>query len=93
MCGSTDVDKAMMAPRIKKSDATGNSQEKYAANDFDTPFGKLEDVGSNLLREVEAIAEGKTAYRPLRGTLYSKKDFEKVVDLGFALFPAPKHDA
>jgi len=99
-CGSTDVTKAMMAPRVSTTDAVAAPQAKPKLSEPDNPAAKaLSDmrkfveknsdyVGKDFATEARAIHEGDAPPRLIWGEARGD-EAKKLVDDGVPVAPLP----
>ena len=91
-CGSTEVRKALMAPKVSTSDSTAIT----APEKSDHPLARLkerieataEDVGSNFATEARDMHDGLVPERPIYGQA-SGKDAKELLADGVPVMPLP----
>ncbi|MCY4261291.1 MAG: DUF1178 family protein [Rhodobacteraceae bacterium] len=103
ICGSSEVEKSMMAPQVAKRTKTG---EKKGRIDLAKPLTRLEaavhelrqeieknseDVGRQFAREARAIAKGDAPHRPIRGESHLK-EARALIEEGIGVLPLPWSD-
>ncbi|MCL3880701.1 DUF1178 family protein [Marivita sp. GX14005] len=99
VCGSTDVSKAMMAPRVGKSDTS----DAPAKRSLSRPAGPVETalsamrkfveknsdyVGKNFATEARAIHDGAAPDRPIWGEA-KREEARKLIEDGVPVAPLP----
>ncbi len=90
-CGKTRIEKAPMAPSVKRSDkAAGNLEfEKYCAIIRDEIATHSENVGDDFAKEARAMHEGKTPERSIYGHANADETGELIRD-GIEVVPLPE---
>ncbi len=100
LCGSSQVEKAMMAPQVTAGTRSDAATEQI---DLDAPMSRYEeavqelrktiethseDVGRNFAREARAIASGEAPRRTIRGESHHK-EARGLIEDGIAVLPLP----
>lgn len=99
VCGSTDIEKAMMAPQVRASrmaERTGKGALTGPAGPAEQAIAALrkqveensEYVGMNFAREARSIHDGEAPERPIHGEA-RPEDARKLMDDGVPVAPLP----
>ncbi len=92
VCGDTDVEKAIMAPRVVKSDRPLSAPASPAEQAVKELRKKIEDnadnVGANFAAEARAMHDGDTPERPIYGEA-KIEDAKSLINDGIPVAPLP----
>ena len=103
ICGSTDVEKAMMAPRIRDGKSEGTPEEKPEKTSLTTPANPTEKalaelkaqveknseyVGMNFAREARDMHDGTAPERAIYGEA-RPEEARKLIEDGVPVAPLP----
>lgn len=103
VCGTSDVNKAMMAPRVSTADKTGAPAPAPAKPTLSEPANPAEQalaelkkyveknsdyVGTNFANEARAIHSGDAPERPIWGETRGD-EAKKLIDDGVPIAPLP----
>jgi len=95
-CGTTQVRKALMTPKVSTSDKTATAAPKIRTPDEPSPLEDLkrqveanaDDVGTNFAQEARDIHDGVKPDRPIYGQASGKEAKELLSD-GIPVLPLP----
>ena len=95
-CGTTDVRKALMAPKVSTSDKTGVTIPTLRDLDSPSPLERLKreieetsiDVGRNFAREARDMHAGLVPERPIYGQATGQEAKDLLSD-GIPVLPLP----
>lgn len=98
VCGSTDVTKAVMAPRVNHSSEVPAKPRPLSepASEVEAAISKLRDhvektsdyVGKDFAREARAMHEGETPQRAIHGEAKGE-EAKKLIEDGIPVLPLP----
>lgn len=92
VCGSSEVSKAIMAPRVAKSDrplSAPASPSEQAVKEFRNQVeSSADDVGTEFATEARRIFDGDAPERPIYGEA-KIEDAKSLIDDGIPVAPLP----
>jgi hypothetical protein len=92
VCSETSVEKAIMAPRVVKSESPLSAPASPAEQAVKELRKKIEDnadnVGTNFAAEARAMHDGETPERPIYGEA-KIEDAKSLIDDGIPVAPLP----
>jgi len=98
ICGSVDVERAIMAPQVSPSrskfvgplSAPASPAEQAMAEMRKQVEENSEDVGTNFVKQARAMHDGEVPHRSIYGEA-KIKDAKALIDDGVAVVPLPWH--
>jgi len=95
-CGTSEVRKALMAPKVSTSNKTAITAPQLTSPDAPSPLEKLkreieanaDDVGRNFAKEARDMHDGVTPERPIYGQA-SGKEAKDLLSDGVPVLPLP----
>lgn len=91
-CGTTDVEKALMAPSIPRRQASAPAPGRAfynAVRAYRTKvMAETDDVGADFPRQARAMHEGTEEHRPIRGAA-TPDEAKAMREDGVAILPVP----
>ncbi len=96
ICGSTNVEKALMAPAARASDKAETKPLRTPRNEVETALEKLRDhveansdyVGLQFAAEARAMHAGSAPERPIHGEA-KPEEARKLIEEGVPIAPLP----
>lgn len=85
-CASADIEKAIMAPSVKRADKAAATMIETIRNDI---ANNCDDVGDNFVREARAMHKGEKPARAIYGQA-SRKAAKALVEDGVPILPLPE---